>query len=355
MAGVRPDDAGDGGHQECKTEAEPAPPRLGVVGRRRTRRESGIVVEVEMDRRPRWLGAAASAVMAGDVRNCGVVVGPLPTSHRLSVPWTTSDDQYAPGGQATRLRLVDTDRRRQLATSFGSVADVYERSRPGYPPDAVRWLVGDTPVQVLDLGAGTGKLTRFLRDAGHDVIAIDPSEPMLRRLMTALPGVPALLGTAEAIPVPDASVDVVAVAQAFHWFNYDVAMPEIARVLRPGGRLALVWNIRDASVSWVDELWTLINPEEPRRIELAEIGGDAVFGVGNLFSSVESVTFSHTQRLDRDGLLGLVTSRSYVAIKAPEERAPLLDAVSAIYDEHAGPDGIVLPYVTQCFRATPSK
>lgn len=208
---------------------------------------------------------------------------------------------------------------------------------------------------MLDLGAGTGKLTRSLLEAGHDVVAADPSEAMLHHLMTALPDVEARVGTAETIPVPDASIDVVAVAQAFHWFDYETAMPEIARVLRPSGHLALVWNMRDASVPWVDELWTLINPEEPPRIELADMGGGALFGAGALFGSAESATFSYTQTLDREGLIGLVTSRSYVAVLTPEERAPLLEAVSAIYDEHARPDGIDLSYLTQCFRAAVAK
>ncbi|AYY11755.1 class I SAM-dependent methyltransferase [Actinobacteria bacterium YIM 96077] len=237
-----------------------------------------------------------------------------------------------------------SDRHRLLAASFSSVADIYERSRPGYPDEAVRWLAGAAPARVLDLGAGTGKLTRSLREHGHDVVAVDPSAPMLEQLTAVLPDVDARLGSAEEIPVPDASVDVVVVAQAYHWFDDDVAMPEIARVLGADGHVALVWNLRDASVPWVDELWTRINPEEPREIVAPEVDG-------SLFGPVESATFRHTQTLDKQRLLELVMSRSYVAVQSPDERTPLLADVSEIYDAHAGPDGIIDPYVTYCFRA----
>ncbi len=231
------------------------------------------------------------------------------------------------------------------------MADVYERSRPGYPLEAVRWLVGERPARVLDLGAGTGKLTRTLLDAGHDVVAVDPSEPMLAHLSAASPSADVKVGTAEAIPVPDADVDVVVVAQAFHWFDHDVALPEIARVLKPGGWLALVWNFRDASVPWVDELWTMINPEEPQRIDYTDVTEGTALGASEWFGPVESATFQHSQQLGGQGLLDLVTSRSYVAIQSPEERAPLLDAVRAVYARQATADGVVLPYVTYCFRA----
>jgi SAM-dependent methyltransferase len=243
-----------------------------------------------------------------------------------------------------------SDRHRELAGSFSSVADVYERSRPDYPAAAVRWLTGDAQARILDLGAGTGKLTRPLLDAGHDVVAVDPSEPMLEHLATAMPRAEVHVGSAEAIPVADNSVDVVVVAQAFHWFDHEVAIPEISRVLRPGGRLALVWNLRDAAVPWVDELWTMINPDEPRRIELADVAGRSPLAESGLFGAVESATFKHTQKLDQQRLVELVTSRSYVAVQSPEERAPLLDAVRAAYDREATSTGVVLPYITYCFR-----
>ena len=130
------------------------------------------------------------------------------------------------------------------ARSFGAAASVYHQVRPGYPVEAIAWLIGDA-VRVLDLGAGTGKLTEALVALDRDVIAVDPVEEMLEELEVAVPGVPRILGTAEDIPIEDASVDAVVAGQAWHWFQPERAVPEIARVLRPGGVLGLVWNSRD--------------------------------------------------------------------------------------------------------------
>lgn len=239
---------------------------------------------------------------------------------------------------------MTTDEFHLRASSFGGVADVYERTRPGYPDEAVRWLTGERPARVLDLGAGTGKLTRSLVAAGHDVVAVDPSAPMLTQLRTALPGVDTRAGSAERLPLDDASVDVVTAGQAYHWFDPATALPEIARVLRPGGRLGLVWNLRDDSVGWVDELWSMFGDHEGRRADEPRMIAP--------FGPVEQRTFRHEQRLDRDGLLGLVASRSYVAVLTAPERDALLARVGTLYDRVAGPDGVVLPYLTHCYRST---
>ena len=130
---------------------------------------------------------------------------------------------------------AEREDRLERAASFGGVADAYERARPGYPDDAVRWLAGEEPCDVVDLGAGTGKLTRSLVALGHRVTAVEPLEEMLEQLRHAVPAATALRGSAEAIPLPDGSADVVTCAQAFHWFDHEVALPEMARVLRPGG------------------------------------------------------------------------------------------------------------------------
>ena len=121
--------------------------------------------------------------------------------------------------------------RAERAASFARVADAYERARPGYPADAVLWLAGETPCDVVDLGAGTGKLTRSLAALGHHVVAIEPLAEMLDVLRSALPGVTAVAGTAESMPLPAGSADVVVCAQAFHWFDHGPALVEIARVL----------------------------------------------------------------------------------------------------------------------------
>ena len=156
-------------------------------------------------------------------------------------------------------------------TAFADVADAYERARPVYPEDAVRWLAGDDTRDVVDLGAGTGKLTRALVAFGHRVTAVEPLPEMLEQILTSAPGAFALLGSAEIIPLPDASADVVTCAQSFHWFEHAVALPEIARVLRPGGRLALVWNSRDDRDPWMSRLSAIIGNETVQETDVVPV------------------------------------------------------------------------------------
>lgn len=231
-------------------------------------------------------------------------------------------------------------------TAFAEVAGAYERGRPGYPEEAVRWLVGDEPSDVVDLGAGTGKLTRALLGLGHRVTAIEPLPEMLELLPAEAPGAFAILGNAEVIPLPDAFADVVTCAQSFHWFDHAVALPEIARVLRPGGRLAVVWNTRDDRVPWVARLSAIIGSET---VDDEDV--NVTIDKSGVFGPVETALFEFEQLLDRETLLDLVLSRSYCAKLPPAEREPILDAVGQLYDEIAGPDGLRLPYVTECFRA----
>jgi len=231
-------------------------------------------------------------------------------------------------------------------SAFAEVADAYERGRPEYPLEAVRWLTGDEPRDIVDLGAGTGKLTRALVALGHRVTAIEPLPEMLELLPARAPGAYAILGTAEVIPLPDAHADVVTCAQSFHWFDHAVALPEIARVLRAGGRLGLVWNTRDEREPWVARLSTLIGNET-----VGENDAAAPIAESGLFEPVETAEFTTEQVLDRETLLDLVLSRSYCAKLPPAGREPILQAVGELYDEVAEPDGIRLPYVTECFRA----
>lgn len=232
-------------------------------------------------------------------------------------------------------------------TAFAEVAAAYERGRPGYPAEAVRWLAGDGPHDVVDLGAGTGKLTRALVGLGHRVTAIEPLPEMLELLPAAAPGAGAILGNAEVIPLPDDFADVVTSAQAFHWFDHAVALPEIARVLRPGGRLALVWNTRDEREPWVARLSSIMGSEA-----ITESDATEPIDASGLFAEVEHAEFRLEQSLDRETLLDLVLSRSYCAKLPPAEREPVLEVVGTLYDEIADLDGVRLPYVTECFRAT---
>ena len=228
---------------------------------------------------------------------------------------------------------------------------MYERARPTYPEDAVRWLAGDEPRDVVDLGAGTGKLTRSLVALGHRVTAVEPSMEMLGQPRSAVPGAIAIEGTAESIPLADGSADVVTAAQAFHWFDKPMALREMARVLRPGGRLALVWNARDDREEWVAEFTETIVGRSVFRSGGIASAMTAIDESG-LYGPVEHVELDHVQLLRRDELLELVRSRSECAVLTEEERRPVLERARALFDAHAEDGTLTMPYVTECFRAT---
>jgi SAM-dependent methyltransferase len=236
------------------------------------------------------------------------------------------------------------DDRSAQAHSFGSAAHIYERGRPPYPDAALDWLLPAGGPRVLDLGAGTGKLTRGLVARGLDVIAVDPSAAMLAELRRMVPGVPTHLGTAEAVPLPDGAVDVVLMAQAWHWVEPKRAVPEIARVLSPGGRLGVLWNLRDDSSEWVRRLEEIIGgPDSDQHTE-----------IGPPFGPVETHDVRWTHRLGPDALLDMVASRSRVILLPTVERAALLAQVRQLMVTHPGLVGrteFELPLVTHCARA----
>jgi SAM-dependent methyltransferase len=160
-----------------------------------------------------------------------------------------------------------------------------------------------------------------------------------------VPGARAAVATAERIPVASRSADVVVCAQSFHWFHHELALPEIARVLRPGGVLALVWNARDEGIPWVRKLGAIIGSPE----NLTDLAGPA--GESEHFGMMEHHEFRFWQSLRRDELFDLVRSRSYVALLEDSERADLLARVGALYDDYGrGPDGMQLPYLARCYR-----
>ena len=243
---------------------------------------------------------------------------------------------------------MDDDVRRQ-ARSFGPVAAAYDRGRPTFPAEAVKWLVGPDPTTVLELGAGTGKLTEVLVELGHDVHATDPDEHMLSVLRKHLPDVPTSESGAEEIPLPDRSVDVVVAAQAFHWFDHEKALPEIARVLRPGGHVALAWNSRDERIPWVRRLGALLG--SPGAAAEAT-SSQEVLVQSDLFGFVEDKQFPFWQPIDRESIVDMAASRSYVATLDEDARQQLLADVVAFYDDFGrGMDGMQLPYNCECFRA----
>ncbi|MGA8258281.1 MAG: class I SAM-dependent methyltransferase [Nocardioides sp.] len=238
-----------------------------------------------------------------------------------------------------------SDELKRHARSFGGVADAYDRGRPSYPDDAVTWLTGPEPLTVLELGAGTGKLTERLVALGHDVHASEPDLAMLEILRRNLPEVPTSATSAEEIPLGDQSVDVVVGAQCFHWFDPETALPEIARVLKPGGHLSLVWHQRDERIPWVKKLGRIIGNQDQLRDPTAPVDASGLFG------EVEAETFKFWQVVDRRSIVDLARSRSNLAVMEDAERERVLADLLALYDDYGrGMDGMQLPYRTACFR-----
>jgi SAM-dependent methyltransferase len=238
-----------------------------------------------------------------------------------------------------------TDVARSL--SFAAEAAAYERGRPSYPPEAIDWLLPGGARNVLDLGAGTGKLTTRLVERGLSVVAVDPIPEMLELLGDSLPDTPALLGTAEEIPLPDDSVDAVLVAQAWHWFDPTRAIPEVARVLRPGGRLGLVWNTRDERMGWVRNLGRIIGHEDDPFSNRVTLPAP--------FVDLERHQVEWTNYLTPQALIDLVASRSYCITSPADVRTRTLEQVRELLATHpalANSTGLALPYVTVCIRAT---
>lgn len=233
------------------------------------------------------------------------------------------------------------------ATSFGQAVDHYDRARPGYPSDAVELVLTHQPRQVVDVGAGTGKLTAALLGAGREVVAVDPDEAMLARLQQRLPGVRTLVGTGESVPLPDANADLVTFGQSWHWVDVPAASAEVARVLRPGGVLGLVWNVRDTSQPWVAELGEIMGASNAERL----IEADAVRLEGPFGPLAEHVV-TWQYPLDGERLVALAASRSYVITAAPQRREEILTQVRELAARVADPDGqISMPYRTHTFQA----
>jgi SAM-dependent methyltransferase len=228
------------------------------------------------------------------------------------------------------------------ARSFGAAADLYDAVRPSYPPEAARWLLGERPCRVADLGAGTGIFTRVLVSLGHDVVAVEPDDEMRRKLGERAPAIQGLAGSAEAIPLADASLDGVTAAQAHHWFDEPAAFAEIARVLRPGGVYGVLSNRRDESVEWVRELTRVA------RLSEGSQSGHDDRGFGPGFTPPEPAEFRHSTTLDLETLVGLVQSRSNYLVASTAERRRIEAAVREL---GAGlPEQFQLPYVTLVLR-----
>lgn len=248
---------------------------------------------------------------------------------------------------ASEPPMAANDRLAAQAASFGAAADVYERGRPSYPAEAIDWLLPPGARRVLDLGAGTGKLTRQLRDRGLDVVAVEPSGGMREQLSRSVADIRVFPGSAEDIPLGDGSVDVVLVAQAWHWVDPHRAVPEVARVLTGGGQLGLLWNVRDEQEDWVARLGRIIHGDHAQNM------ASSAPSVGPPFGPVERLDVAWRSHLAPETVIDLAASRSYLITMPADERAAALAQVRHLLDTHpalAGRAEIVLPYVTRCTR-----
>ena len=239
------------------------------------------------------------------------------------------------------------------SSSFGAAAREYGRHRPGYASEAVAWCIAgaERPVRkALDLGAGTGALTASLVDSGLSVTAVEPDPGMLAELRRRLPEIPAAVGRAEALPLPDGSVDAVLVGTAFHWFDTERALPEIARVLRPGGVLALLYNLTDDSVPWVAELDRLSRTSVSTPPD-HEDWSPTYAG----FGPVEHARYAHRHSRTADSLTATIGTHSHTLVISDEERAEVLGRIRAFLgsrpETSAGPFGH--PLITVAARCRP--
>ncbi len=240
-----------------------------------------------------------------------------------------------------------TDSTHAQARSFGTVADRYDTYRPGYAADAVVWALGEHPLRVADVGAGTGILSRLLQRLGHEVIAVEPDALMRARLTAVSPGIGVLAGTAEEIPLADQSVDAVVAGQAYHWFDTARAHQEIARILRPGGVFAAFWNDADPVAPWTVRLVEIIDGLEAT---LARPLSD----FGECFSPVVQAEFRHDVWLTPADLVALATTRSPYLVATPAGKQALVDAIQQLIAETelAGRERFPMPHVTRVHRAT---
>ncbi|GAA2545705.1 class I SAM-dependent methyltransferase [Winogradskya consettensis] len=286
------------------------------------------------------LGRLTESIMAMEGRRTSII-------NELRRGRVASWDEIGKACGMTRQGATRRWSRQAHAGSFGAAAEAYRRGRPGYPQSAVEFAVPRRARRVLDLGAGTGKFTELLVAAGLDVVAVEPSEEMRAQLAAAVPGVAVRAGSAESIPLPDDGVDAVVVAQAWHWVDTALAVPEVARVLRPGGTLSLVWNVRDHAEPWVALLDNVLHQHTRQEIDTEPV-------LPSPFEQVERTEIRWRHTLSRAELLDMVASRSYVIVLPEQDRTQLLGEVGELLDSHPdlkGRDALSMPYITRCTRA----
>ncbi|WP_410605040.1 class I SAM-dependent methyltransferase [Amycolatopsis sp. lyj-90] len=247
---------------------------------------------------------------------------------------------------------IEPELHARRAASFGAKAAAYAAHRPDYPEKALAWgLAGaeERPVEVLDLAAGTGKVSEGLLALGVTVTAVEPDAKMLEELTKTFPSVTPLIGTAERIPLPDASVDAVVAGQAFHWFDLDRAYPEMARVLKPGGIVAALWNHDDESTGWLAELNALIKTSASRRW----LSDYESLPEHEAFEPFEKKTFGHKQPRTAETLVATLATHSHMLVADTEEREAKLRTAREFLDRNpeTASGEFDLPITTTVFRA----
>ena len=252
---------------------------------------------------------------------------------------------------------MEPDRRRNRASSFGPAAGLYDRVRPPYPPAAIEWALGPLGApraRVIDLGAGTGIMTRLLLAQGLDVVAVEPDPQMRQVLADATPGIDVRAGSAESIPVGDGEMDAVVAAQAYHWFDPERAHAEIGRVVRPGGVFTAIWNDRDEATDWVLEYSHIVEGDRAPDGSGADTARAATMSFGDRFGPVEAHTVHHEAPFTPAALVELLKSRSYYLTAPPDRQAHLEREVGRLATTHpdlAGRTEFALPYLTRVYRA----
>jgi SAM-dependent methyltransferase len=262
------------------------------------------------------------------------------------------------------------------ARGFTAEAAAYDSARPSYPRDAVQWLIDNLGIapgrRVVDLAAGTGKLTVLIAGTGARLIAVEPVAAMAERLRAKLPSVPLLAGVAEAMPFASGSLDAVVIAQAFHWFDPGRALPELSRVIRVGGRLGLIWNVRDRSVGWVDAIWSVMDRVE-RHAPWQDHGNDRARGSpgrpdGSLrrtqpdltsvadrtWSGWSRATFSHVHVGTHADVVDRLRSVSHIAVLPPDRQGAVLAEIRAILGQHpetSQSQAVGIPYLVDVMVA----
>jgi len=243
-----------------------------------------------------------------------------------------------------------------VSRGFAPATDLYEKIRPEYPEAAVKILVRELRIErgriVVDVGAGTGKLTRALVRTGATVIAVEPLAEMREHLAETVPLAVPFDGTAERMAIKDESVHAMTVAQAFHWFDGDRALAEFHRALVPGGRLGLIWNVRDRRTPWVDAFDAIVDRVDPDRPDLQTGKWRTAFERTTLFAPLAQRDVRHEQLLTPATLVDRALTVSSIAVLPEPQRERVLDEIrqlAATHPDLRGRETVALPYITKVY------